>query len=112
MTACAPPCNRPDIPKISAVTEATFKEYDMGAKTGSGSKGTPNDTGKSGNDSGSRVKEARGPSYEHRQGETPSDKSEQHQGKHPPNTIYKGPKDLHPHPPADLDRGHRQSDKG
>jgi hypothetical protein len=33
----------------------------MGAKTGSGSKGTANDAGKSGNDSGSRVKEARGP---------------------------------------------------
>jgi hypothetical protein len=84
----------------------------MGAKAGSGSKGTgtANDTGKSGNDSGSRVKEARGPSYEHRQGETSKDKSEQHQGKHPPNTIYKGPKDLHP--PADLDRGNRQSDKG
>jgi hypothetical protein len=82
----------------------------MGAKTGSGSKGTANDTGKSGNDSGSRVKEARGPAYEHRQGETPSDKSEQHQGKHPPNTIYKGPKDLHQS--GDPDRGNRQSDKG
>jgi hypothetical protein len=82
----------------------------MGAKTGSGSKGTANDTGKSGNASGSRVEEARGKSYEHRQGENPSDKSEQHQGKHPPNTIYKGPKDLHPS--GDSERGNRQSDKG
>ena len=32
----------------------------MGAKTGSGSKGTANDTGKSGNASGSRVEEAKG----------------------------------------------------
>jgi len=36
------------------------RSTDMGAKTGSGSKDTTNDTGKSGNDSGSRVKEARG----------------------------------------------------
>jgi hypothetical protein len=82
----------------------------MGARKRSGSKGTANDTGKSGNASGSRVEEARGKSYEHRQGENPSDKNEQHEGKHPPNTIYKGPKDLHKS--SDLDRGNRQSDKG
>ena len=67
----------------------------MGAKTGTGSKGSPNDTGKSGNDSGNDVKEARGPSYEHQQGVVPSDKNEEHQGKHPPNKIYTGPKDMH-----------------
>jgi hypothetical protein len=82
----------------------------MGAKTDSGGKGTANDTGKSGNDSGSRVENAGGKAYEHRQGENPSDKNEQHQGKHPPNTIYKGPKDLHPS--GDSERGNRQSDKG
>jgi hypothetical protein len=82
----------------------------MGGKTQSGSKGGANDTGKTGNASGSRVKEARGPSYEHRQGELPSDKNEQHQGKHPPNTMYKGPKDLHPAPNSSP--GNRQSDKG
>lgn len=53
----------------------------MGAKTGSHSKHDPNEQGKSGNDSGSRVKEARGPSYVERH------------GKHPPNKIYTGPKD-------------------
>jgi hypothetical protein len=72
--------------------------------------GSENATGKSGNASGSNVEEARGPSYEHRQGELPSDKNEQHQGKHPPNELYKGPKDLHPE--RDTQRGNRQSDKG
>jgi hypothetical protein len=80
----------------------------MGGKTGS--KGSGNATGKSGNASGSKVKEAKGPSYAHRQGELPSDKNEQHEGKHPPNTIYKGPKDLHTVP--DSAPGNRQSDKG
>lgn len=56
----------------------------MGAKDGSGSKHNANDTGKTGNDSGSNVKEARGPSYV------------EHHGKHPPNELYKGPKDMHP----------------
>jgi hypothetical protein len=55
-----------------------------------------NDLGKSGNDSGSNVKEARGPSYVERH------------GKHPPNQIYKGPEDLHP--PKQTRRGN--SDKG
>jgi hypothetical protein len=73
------------------------------------SKGNENRTGKSGNASGSRVKEARGPSYEHHQGSLQSDKTEQHQGKHPPNTVNKGPKDLHP---AKAPRGSRQSEKG
>lgn len=82
----------------------------MGGKTHSGSKGDANDTGKSGNASGSRVKEARGPSYAGQQGAQPSDKSEQHQGKHPPNTINKGPKDLHRS--KDTGPGSRQSDKG
>jgi hypothetical protein len=82
----------------------------MGAKTGTGSKGTENATGKSGNDSGSKVKEARGPSYASRQGDSPSDKNEQHQGKHPPNKIYTGPKEMHPE--RDTSRGNRQSDKG
>lgn len=54
-----------------------------GAKQSTRSRNTANYTGKTGNDSGSRVKEARGPSY-----------IERH-GKHPPNTLYKGPKDLH-----------------
>ncbi len=80
----------------------------MGGKTSK--HGSENATGKSGNASGSNVQEARGPAYEHRQGELPSDKNEQHQGKHPPNTIYKGPKDLHPQP--DTERGKRQSDRG
>jgi hypothetical protein len=82
----------------------------MGAKTQSGSKGTANSTGKSGNASGSNVKEARGPSYEHQQGNRQSDKSEEHQGKHPPNELYKGPKDMH----RTLNKGpgNRQSDKG
>ena len=82
----------------------------MGGKTHSGSKGDANDTGKSGNASGSNVKEAKGPAYEHRQGENPSDKSEQHQGKHPPNTIFKGPKDSDRN--LDTGPGNRQSDKG
>jgi hypothetical protein len=82
----------------------------MGAKTESGSKGNANDTGKSGNDSGSHVKEAQGPSYQHKQGNLPSDKNEQHQGKHPPNTINKGPKDLHRN--SNTGPGNRQSDKG
>jgi hypothetical protein len=82
----------------------------MGGKSGSSSKGNPNDTGKSGNDSGSDVKEARGPSYQHQQGNLPGDKNEQHQGKHPPNKIYTGPKDMH----RTLNKGpgNRQSDKG
>ena len=49
---------------------------------GSGSKGTANQTGKPGNASGQRTKEARGASYERGT-----------RGKHPPNTVYKGPKD-------------------
>lgn len=61
------------------------------AKTGSGNKGSANDTGKSGN-----VKEARGPSYEERY------------GKHPPNKQYTGPKDMHPQKEQS---GTRQSDK-
>lgn len=75
-----------------------------------GRKGGGNETGKTGNASGSNVQEAKGPAYEHKQGENPSDKSEQHQGKHPPNTIYKGPKDLHPEPASRP--GNRQSDRG
>ncbi|WP_194726894.1 hypothetical protein [Noviherbaspirillum malthae] len=82
----------------------------MGAKSGTDSKGSPNDIGKSGNDSGSNVKEARGPSYEHKQGALPSDKSEEHQGKHPPNTMYTGPKDMHR--TLNTGPGTRQSDKG
>lgn len=66
------------------------------AKMTSGNKGSGNDTGKSGNDSGSNVKEARGPSYQ------------EHHGKHPPNKIYTGPKDMHP----PKQTGPRQSDKG
>lgn len=65
----------------------------MGVKQSTGS---GNDTGKSGNDSGSNVKEARGPSYDERH------------GKHPPNTLYKGPKDMHP--PKQPTQ--RNSDKG
>jgi hypothetical protein len=68
----------------------------MGAKTSTSSQNTGNDTGKSGNDSGSHVKEARGPSYV------------EHHGKHPPNKIYTGPKDMHP--PEQTQR--RNSDKG
>lgn len=56
----------------------------MTGKQASGSKHNANDTGKTGNDSGSNVKEARGPAYD------------EHRGKHPPNTMYKGPKDMHP----------------
>ena len=55
-----------------------------GTKQFTGSKNTANSTGKTGNDSGSRVKEARGPSYE------------EHHGKNPPNTLFNGPKDMHP----------------
>jgi len=82
----------------------------MGAKTGTGSKSSPNDTGKSGNDSGSNVKEARGPAYEHQQGALPEDKNEEHQGKHPPNKIFTGPKDMHR--TQNTGPGNRQSDKG
>lgn len=51
----------------------------MTGKQSTGSKNTANDTGKTGNASGSRVKQAQGPSYDERHG-----------------TIYKDPKDLHP----------------
>lgn len=67
------------------------------AKTSSVNKGSANDTGKSGNASGSNVKEARGPSYEERH------------GKHPPNKQSTGPKDMHPQKEQP---GSRQSDKG
>jgi hypothetical protein len=56
----------------------------MAGKQATGSKHTGNETGKTGNDSGSNVKEARGPSYVERH------------GKHPPNKLYKGPKDMPP----------------
>jgi hypothetical protein len=70
----------------------------MGAKTSGGNRqhgGGGNDTGKTGNASGSNVKEARGPSYE-----------EQH-GKHPPNKLYTGPKEMHPKqkPRGNSDKG-------
>jgi hypothetical protein len=52
-----------------------------GSRAG-GNQASPNDTGKSGNDSGSRVKEARGPSYQ-----------ERHR-KHPPNQLFTGPKEM------------------
>ena len=48
-----------------------------------GNSASLNDSGKSGNDSGSHVKEACGPSYEERH------------GKHPPNKIFTGLKDMH-----------------
>lgn len=64
--------------------------------------GGANATGKNGNDSGSHVKEARGPSYS----APPSD--QEHHGKHPPNKLYTGPKDMHPPKQG----GPRQSDKG
>jgi hypothetical protein len=60
----------------------------MGSKHGNHS----SNRSKSGNDSGSDVKEARGPSYE------------SSGGKHPPNEIHKGPKDLHPRSKQDPDR--------
>jgi hypothetical protein len=82
----------------------------MSSKSRSSNSGNANATGKSGNDSGSDVKEARGPSYQHRQGSQQSDKSEEHQGKHPPNEIYRGPKDMHRQSPGTP--GNRQSDKG
>jgi hypothetical protein len=68
----------------------------MTGKQSTGSKNTGNDTGKTGNASGSNVKESRGPSYDERH------------GKHPPNELYKGPKDLHPPkqgPRRDSDNG-------
>ena len=71
-----------------------FAGDDMNTRKSSGN--TANDTGKTGNASGSGVKEARGPSY-----------AERH-GKHPPNALYKGPKDTHP--PKQTTR--RNSDKG
>jgi len=74
----------------------TFMRCHMGAKTSSSDKDTGNTTGKTGNDSGSNVKEARGPAYE------------EHHGKHPPNKIYTGPKDMHP--PKQVPQ--RNSDKG
>lgn len=53
-----------------------------GQKSGSRSANTANQTGKSGNDSGPNVKEARGPSYD----------TKGRRGKHPPNKIFTGPK--------------------
>lgn len=68
----------------------------MGAKTSSSSHNTGNETGKSGNDSGSHVKEANGPSYVERH------------GKHPPNKQNTGPHEMHP--PKQVPQ--RNSDKG
>jgi hypothetical protein len=79
------------------------EDHDMSnSKAGGGNKGSANDTGKHGNASGSHVKEARGPSYK------PPASDQEHSGKHPPNKIYTGPKDMQPH----VKTGSRQSDKG
>jgi hypothetical protein len=64
------------------------KEYAMAGRTQSGSKHSANATGKSGNASGSRVREARG-------GHTgPKGGASGHEGggKHPKNKIYTPPK--------------------
>lgn len=73
-----------------------------GNKGHAGGTGNGNDTAKTGNASGSHVKEARCPSYE------PPPSDQEHRGKHPPNKIYTGPKDMHPH----HDTRSKQSDKG